>query len=291
MGENSVLHYSILDPTGNLTALVEDAVETARQPAVAAALMRRHPQVEQVGFLRRLPAGEDAQAALRMAGGEFCGNAAMSAAALLLSQRGQAAGEVRLRVSGAAAPVSLRLQAAGAGAYLAGITMPPALEICERDFAFGPLRATLPLVRMEGISHLLIGQDCAFFALLRERPAAEQAVRKLCEALGADGLGLLFLTGAGDAREMTPLVYVPGSGTCFWESACASGSAAVGMALAKKTGAATALDLREPGGTLRVLCDPAGETRLCGRVRLLARQAVPKAALWTENGENFSESC
>ena len=50
---------------------------------------------------------------------------AVLAAALLLSQRGQAAGEVRLRVSGAAAPVRLRLQAAGAGAYLAGITMLP----------------------------------------------------------------------------------------------------------------------------------------------------------------------
>ena len=45
------LGYAILDPTGNITALVETPVDPARQPETAAALMARHPQVEQVGFL------------------------------------------------------------------------------------------------------------------------------------------------------------------------------------------------------------------------------------------------
>ena len=46
------LQYSIFDPTGNITALVESPVPVERQPAVAAALMARHPEVEQVGFVR-----------------------------------------------------------------------------------------------------------------------------------------------------------------------------------------------------------------------------------------------
>ena len=68
---------------------------------------------------------------------------------------------------------------------------------------------------------------------------------------------------------MTPLVYIPGGNTCFWENSCASGSAAVGMALTARSGRAADLSLAEPGGTLRVTSDPlSGETWLYGQVRL-----------------------
>ena len=35
-----MLRYSILDPTGNITAIVESPVEIASQPSVAGAIMR-----------------------------------------------------------------------------------------------------------------------------------------------------------------------------------------------------------------------------------------------------------
>ena len=73
------LQYSILDPTGNITALAESPVGAAERQAAAAAIMQRHDDVEQVGFLN--PEGEDGLPALQMAGGEFCGNATMCAAA------------------------------------------------------------------------------------------------------------------------------------------------------------------------------------------------------------------
>ena len=73
------LNYCIFDPTGNITALVETEVPVAEQPAAASAVMEKHPEVEQVGFVRLL---EAAAAELRMAGGEFCGNATMCTAAL-----------------------------------------------------------------------------------------------------------------------------------------------------------------------------------------------------------------
>jgi len=267
-----MLRYSILDPTGNITAIVESPVEIDRQPSTAAAIMRRHPEVEQVGFLR--PGSGEELPELRMAGGEFCGNASMSAAALLASQNGKTA--MRLRVSGAAEPVSLCLRTEGENAYLAEIVMPPALGISETAFAFGSLRGTLPLVRMEGISHLVIERDSAFFVLSENRPEAEKAVRAFCKALAVDGLGLMFLEGEGSDRKLTPLVYVPGSGTCFWENSCASGSAAAGMCLASRARAALELALREPGGTLWVKSDPhSGETRLRGHVRLAESMEIP----------------
>ena len=277
-----MLQCSILDPTGNITAIVESPVEIARQPSVAAAIMRRCPEVEQVGFLRMLPEGDPIQAELRMAGGEFCGNASMSAAMLLQTGEGRKDREfaLRLRVSGASAPVDLLLRPEADNACLAEIRMPPALGIRETAFTCGEVRDMLPLVRMEGISHLVVEPDSAFFSLLQDRPAAEQAVRRFCAELGADGLGLLFLEGEGSERSMTPLVYVPGCGTCFWENSCASGSAAVGMLLASRAGRREAYSLREPGGILRVESDPAGrETRLGGHVRLTQCLEIPEEEL------------
>ena len=134
------LRYSILDPTGNITALVESPVEAAKRQAAAAAIMRRHDDVEQVGFLN--PAGEDGLPALQMAGGEFCGNATMCAAALL-SLRGKTGDTVRLRVSGAKQPVEVKLCRTGDDSFRAELQMPPAIEITERAFAFEGLRGRL----------------------------------------------------------------------------------------------------------------------------------------------------
>ena len=106
----------------------------------------------------------------------------------------------------------------------------------------------------------------------RKAAEAEEAVKAWCRELGAEGLGLMFLElGEGDPR-LTPLVYIPGSGTLFWENSCASGSSAAGMALAAENGRALRLTLEQPGGRLQVESDPeSGETWLYGRTALLGQ--------------------
>ena len=306
------LTYSILDPTGNITALVESSVDEEMQPSVAESLMRRHPEVEQVGFVRYFPrAGrnsisdtvdasasrqhdpqpaesvreneaprETVHVSLRMAGGEFCGNASMCAAALYLNRvdckgDGDAETTVMLRVSGAANAVRTVLRRISPDAFEAGICMPPALYIAEAPFFFKGTEGQLPVVEMEGISHILIEPESAFYPLLRDKDAAGEAVRRWCRDLSADGLGLMFLDLRAPVPEMTPLVYVPGSGTEFWEHSCASGSAAAGMYLAKRCGAEADLTLSEPGGVLRVVSDPVKkETWLFGRTAVLKREQM-----------------
>ena len=266
--EKNTLRYSIFDPTGNITALVESPVDETAQIAVAASIMARHAAVEQVGFVR-FPDDGTARAVLRMAGGEFCANASMSAAALCAMRRGLCGGEIALAVSGAEETVAVRLKQEEDGGFLAAVRMPAAHEITTIPFACGGLSGTVPLVRMEGIDHAVLTPDCPFFALRDTPSAAEEAVRELCASLSAVCLGLMFLEGAGMRRRLTPLVYVPGSNTIFWESSCASGSAAVGMLLARRSGERTELELIEPGGVLRVESDPrTGETRLFGRTKL-----------------------
>lgn len=270
------IRYSIWDPSGNITALVESPVPDGRQIAVAAELMARHPAVEQLGFVSwRAEDGTDA--ALRMAGGEFCGNASMSAAALLQSRMESTVPSGAwitrsLRVSGARQPVAVRLQGEKEDVYRGAVCMPKARAIVETAFRWGSLSGRLPLVRMEGIAHLIVSDASSLFAL-KDRPAeAEEAVKTWCAALDAEGLGLMFLEhGEGDPR-LTPLVYIPGSATVFWESSCASGSSAVGMALAAGSGRAQRLTLAQPGGRLQVESDPkSGETWLYGRTALLGQ--------------------
>ena len=279
MDEVSALDYRIFDPTGNITALVESPVPAERQPTVAAALMRRHPEVEQVGFVRFAEApGAETAGELRMAGGEFCGNASMCAAALYLLRREEAGlpvplggtAALRLRVSGARRPVELRLRRETAESFRAEVRIPPARAIRTQAFSFEDRSGVLPLVEMEGISHAVAEPGSAFFALREDRDAAGRAVRAFCDTLGAEGLGLLFLEGSGPELFLTPLVYIPGSGTLFWENSCASGSAAVGMLLAARRGARVELRLREPAGVLRVRCEAEGETWLGGSARQLA---------------------
>lgn len=86
------LDLTILNPGGNITALVE-GIPTGQslRKTINDEIMKVFPEVEQIGFLdRSIPR-------LEMAGGEFCGNAARCAAYLLL---GGKLGKISLNVSG-----------------------------------------------------------------------------------------------------------------------------------------------------------------------------------------------
>lgn len=116
--EGNEIKYHVMDPTGNITILVETPVEEASQPFIAAELMQREPDAEQVGFLTLSKQSADdrkfCDIALRMAGGEFCGNATMSAAAFYAARNSMQEGTVTVRVSGAAEPVPVEICLASA---------------------------------------------------------------------------------------------------------------------------------------------------------------------------------
>ena len=290
-GKYREIKYHVLDPTGNITALVETAVDIVDQPAVASRIMELEPDVEQAGFVTFADEAADVPVSLRMAGGEFCGNATMCAAALYMIRRnmpGSAA--VKVSVSGAAEPLEVMLERRGAYDFASAVTMPPAIGIDELRLSDGMMKGSdplrLPIVRMEGIAHVIIEPDSGFFGLKDDPALAETLLRGWCGAIGAECLGMMFL-GEGIAksawdpanseeseksavlRPMTPLVYVPGADTMFWENSCASGSAAAGIYLAAKAGKPVDVTFDEPAGRLRVESDPpTGKTILHGSVVL-----------------------
>ena len=273
------IEYCIFDPTGNITALVETEIDPAEQPAAAARIMREHYDVEQVGFVRMLSKGEDpdgASAYLRMAGGEFCGNATMSTAALYAKRNEEHFGDIGcadIKVDGIEKPFSVQLRREDANCWAAGVLMPPAKSIDEirmtaEDYPAAEF-GTLPVVRMEGIDHIIIGEQSFYYKLLDNKKLTESMIRKICGVLDSECLGMMFLADGDRERDMTPLVYVPGADTMFWENSCASGSVAAGQYLAAKAGGAVSVALKEPGGTLVVESDPeSGRTWLFGGTKL-----------------------
>lgn len=266
--------YSIFNPTGNITALVETRVETARQPAIADEIMKAHPQVEQVGFAYFVP-GRPVPALLRMAGGEFCGNATMSAAALYLMRSGEETDSVRVNVSSVSRPIEVSLTKKDDGSFDAGVKLNPAIDMSIRKLHSEIADAGMTVVQMEGISHIVIESSSELYSLKDDRDRAEQLVRDWCRDIGSDCLGLMFLEGDGATWNLTPLVYVPGADTMFWENSCASGTAAVGMYMAGKLEVPVDMTLNEPGGTMRVSSDPVSEeTILYGNTRIILSDTI-----------------
>ena len=259
------IHYNIADPTKNITALADSPVPPEHRPAVAARIMEQEPSCEQVGFVDFDSGGAPC---LAMAGGEFCGNASMSAAALYCSRSGITPGETRrvtLTVSGMDQPVPVDVTAEGGAAFSCTVQMPPPVRVTEETLPLGVRQLTLPAVYFPGITHIIVAKDELSAA------EAEGAVKDWCRRLGAAGLGVMLFDRA--ALTLRPLVYVPAADTLFWENSCASGTCAAGVWLARTMGQTADVTVREPGGSLRVQAE--GERiLLSGRVNLLAEHTI-----------------
>ena len=232
--------YVTMDPTGNRTCLVLDPVPMGDRMNVTAALMDR---CEQVGYL--MPSGEtDRDIRLEMMGGEFCGNASMAAAAFLCGEEGLRPGQeaaVTLEVSGAVKPVHCRIRALAEGAWEGTVEMPSIADLTAETI----LGERLIAVRMEGMTHLIRR------GAVLPQDAAEQLLRRLTEVISAPAVGLLQWVEA--ERRMIPLVYVRESDTMVWETACGSGSTAIGAWQALQRGEGwTETEVDQPGGSIRV---------------------------------------
>ncbi len=245
--------YYVLDPTGNITILVSTPVPLDLQVRTASALMEREAAAEQVGFLSE---GRDCDLSLRMAGGEFCGNASMCAAVIAAMRTGKKKDIIRLRVSGAPDIVTVRVGEKSDGSFTGCVNMPVPGKIEIRELPGAGMR---PVVSFDGISHIILEE-------LIPKEEAEAFAGKWCRDLGADAVGLMFLDRTQDT--LTPLVYVPSAGTLFWENSCASGTTAVGAYLASESGKHVVKALRQPGGALTVDAYPDGALTITGTVRL-----------------------
>ena len=112
------------------------------------------------------------------------------------------------------------------------------LEIkCDGTAAFIPKE-------LDGIKH---------FIKLEMMPK-EQAEEEIKKQSNGDAIGFMFFDES--KMELKPLVYVPTADTLYWENSCASGSVAVGKYLSEKYCKEIDVDLKQPGGILKVKTSP-----------------------------------
>ena len=245
------LRYVLMDPSGNRTILVESPVPEEKQAFAAERLLELEPSAEQAGFLTRCDASG---IGLRMAGGEFCGNAAMSAAVWYAMKNGLAGGTVSVDISGAPGPLSVEIDRKDDDLWQGRVEMPRPVSIKTISFPDG---RELPVVFFQGIAHVILGPCLS-------RTEAEKTIVSWCEFLQVEALGLMFVD--QEEERLTPLVYVPTVNSLYWENACGSGISAVGAWMAAEKGAAVHVALRQPGGILKADADPSGSLVLQGTV-------------------------
>ena len=238
------LRFVKMNPTRNMTILVETPVPRTRHGEIAKQLMAQDSVgAEQVGYIEQAT-NSAATARLQMMGGEFCGNASMSLAALLAMRDGledKAERGYTLEVSGANDLVRCNVTR-DKDSYIGEVDMPLPDEI---GVATPDVSHRYPVARFPGITHLIVPEN----DLTRE--SAEKFAPIWCENLNADALGLLLTD--NDLTHMRPLVYVRGSGSSVWECGCGSGTAALGAYRAYSATRDTHMDVSQPGGVIRVL--------------------------------------
>ena len=166
----STIKYRIADPNHNITLLVETDIEVSRQKDIAISLMEKEKDVEQVGYIYRDGQGD---IALRMAGGEFCGNATMSVAAYHLEKKKETTGIVKVHVMDDDSIIDVKANLDDKGIWETEETLYSSkIERKSFDTYNG-----LPIVFFDSIAHIII-EEKALIKDLCESKKAEDMIKK-----------------------------------------------------------------------------------------------------------------
>ena len=234
------IDYYLINPTENITLLVETPVARELQPFVASRLLLLEKRGEQVGFIDE---NSKYDISVRMAGGEFCGNAALSAAALYLKENSYKS-NIEVCLSGV--PVSVKAISGNESKYAFSANLKNDAIIKEITFDYNEKTFNLPIVSLNGISHIIAEKSNLDFP-------PEKVIKKICREINESALGIMVFDSY--SNSLTPLVYVNEGDTLYWEKSCASGTTALGAYLFHKTGSKISVDINESGGQLNITAD------------------------------------
>jgi diaminopimelate epimerase len=221
-------------PSGNTTALIFDDLRFVNRERLNNAICQTwqarkpdEPKIEQCGFVTK-PDDSQAIGRLDMLGGEFCGNATRSAVWLLTGGKDSAG---LIEASGSSRPLQYSVKN-GEVSLEMPLSSPKQLvtEIAEGL-----------LVQLEGIAQLVVLRS------IKESP------RQLLKKLLADNRYKLCLQPAIGVTYYDPnnqqarfAVWVRDVNTLFDETACSSGTAAIGIALASLSKRSQKLEVVQP---------------------------------------------
>ena len=211
------IKITILRPAGNDTALVEGIPAKKDRKRINDQIMQLFPNVEQVGFYKT-----NGIPRLEMAGGEFCGNATRSFAYLFFKGKRN---KGSFKVSG----VKQILKAGIDSSKTSFAQMP----IYKSFSKVKQLEKNIWQVEIKGITHLIT--PLSDFEKENLKVEGKKLLRKynLLQTVPASGV-MFYSKLKDDSYKLDPIVWVRDIETLFYETACASGSAAFGLWFIKK---------------------------------------------------------
>lgn len=232
-------NYKIYIPSGNPTALVFGIEkDPARRKEINDEIMAKYDDfVEQVGFVNT----DINDPELMMAGGEFCGNATRSAVKYYLNDK---EGNLDIKVSGVPERLNAGMDAEGN----AWVDMPIIKGAYENSIK--KINNISAIVKMYGITHVVIesGDINKEFSKEELKKYAYSILERenlLCE----DAAGVMFVNRIDDENiEISPVVFVRAINTLFYETACGSGTTAVGVYESFKRKSGIDVNILQPSG-------------------------------------------
>jgi len=225
------------DPAQNMTIFVKSNHDRSLYKEISERLMKYNSvYAEQVGFIES-PGNQAAWARLQMMGGEFCGNAALSLAAVIARDKGLKNGET----------MTIPLEVSGVNGILnCEVVMNDQVYICKIEMPAPVIEADM--VRFPGITHRIID---AREVAPENNSYIEETIKSLLAADENEAFGLMFFDEA--KQFMTPVVYVKDIGSIVRERSCASGTAALGAFMSSNKCGDIEFAVNQPGGSITVI--------------------------------------
>lgn len=230
---------AVMYPSGNLTAVVFDPILDVPRQELNDKIMdewkAQHadkPEIEQCCFVTA-PHDERATARVEMFGGEFCGNATRSVIQLISNGEDQ---EGLIEVSGTDKLLSYSVDS---GNITVDMPLPEDAGLVERTEEGS-------LVRLDGITHLVMVDEDA-----RSSQSCHDRLKTIVEndKYGAKRLPAFGVTYYDpDSAEADFAVWVNEVNSFFDETACGSGTCAIGVAMALAAKEGIELEVVQPSG-------------------------------------------
>lgn len=244
------LNFVKVNPVENMTIFIMDQIPRKEHKNVSNRIMNyNNLHAEQVGFIEKADDKEGIR--LQMMGGEFCGNATRSLAALMVDKgypQVKKEGNkylVDLETSGMKENIRCQVEKIGENKYLSKIEMAAPLSIEKASIEFEGKNLDFTRVNFEGIIHFIVDRKN-----INDKNLFYETIKKSLENSDYEAFGIMYYDFKKDFME--PLVYVRSTDSLFWERSCASGTCAFGAYRAYKNKEDISIDVKQPGGSLNV---------------------------------------
>lgn len=212
--------YEILNPSGNITALITKDVPREKYKEISNEIMKNDHNIEQVGFLKKY---SNSIFRLEMAGLEFCGNASRAFACFLVKEKYVNTEKFEISVTGYDNLIGCIVEVIGKD-YFSTIDLKFLKPI--NDFIENKTlnNQEISVVYLSGISHAFLDKRKFKFSEDNCLKEAKKIIHQL-NLTKLPAVGVIWFGG----NQINPVVYVKDIDSLFYENSCGSGSIAYGI--------------------------------------------------------------